>query len=214
MRLARCSFKRALELEPDHSEAWYGIGLTIRFSDSAQALDMFRESIRTDESHGAAHRELGHMLWRTGELMAAEQHVRRALELGPGDAWAHNYLGHLLVGREALDEATSEFRKAIALSPTPFFHTSLGDALAKQGDLVEAEQAYKDALALDTNNALSNLRYGQLLKRRQRLSRATRYLRRALHANPSDRRPQLALGEIATVQTNVPDLDSTPSSHD
>jgi tetratricopeptide (TPR) repeat protein len=199
--LARQSFAKAADLDPSDSEAWYGFGLTFSSSDPDKALELFRRAVQVNPSESAAHREIGHMQWRKGQLEAAVMSIRVALEINENDAWAHDYLGHLLMLSDSIAGAEQEFRRAIALWPDlPWFHCNLGDALARQHRMKEAEASYRTALSLDTNNAIANLRYGQLLKETGRPRKAKMYLQRALRADPLDSRAETALADIASIQ--------------
>jgi tetratricopeptide (TPR) repeat protein len=194
---ARVYFERATILEPGNAEAWYGLGLSYSFLDKDKAVEAFRKAIAADPNEASAHRELGHMLWRRGELAAAKESILVALSLNDEDPWAHNYLGNLLSvdGRHA--EAEQEFRRAVDLwSEVPLFVCNLGDALAKQGRMSEAERAYAHALTLDVNNYIANLRYGQILEERGFLEKATVYIERALKSKPSDHRARATLARI------------------
>lgn len=190
-------FKRAAEFDPDDSEAWYGVGLMLRFVDRGKAIDSFRRAVASDPTNAPAHREFGHMLWRGGQLDSAEESIRTALRLNDTDPWAHHYLGHILLRTDREREAEAEFRKAVALWPDlPLFYCNLGDALARQNRMSEAEENYKHALSMDTRNALANLRMGQLYKERGQFARARMYLERALNSDPSDRRAKEALAAL------------------
>jgi hypothetical protein len=65
--------------------------------------------------------------------------------------------------------------------------------------LPEAEASYRSALAIDVNDYLVNLRYGQFLESRGRLTKATIYLERALASDPGNSRALALLERIRTV---------------
>ncbi|HEY7474998.1 MAG TPA: S-layer homology domain-containing protein, partial [Vicinamibacterales bacterium] len=50
---------------------------------------------------------------------AAEEHARRAVELGPNDAESHAALGAVLEAQERYREAAAEFGRAAAIDPRP-----------------------------------------------------------------------------------------------
>jgi tetratricopeptide (TPR) repeat protein len=194
---ARRAFERSLSLDPSNAEAWYGLGDTYTFVDDLKAIELFARATLEDPSHVAAHRERGHMLWRNGELEAAEQSIRAALGLNEDDPWAHDYLGHIFSSSGQTEDAKREFLRAVNLrTDVPIFHCNLGDALAQLGDFSAAEAEYIAALALDVNNYLSNLRYGQLLAERGYLKKSAMYLKRALESKPDDRRARQALERV------------------
>lgn len=198
---ARQSFERATILDPTDSEAWYGLGLMYSFVDDERAIHLFRKALETDRDNNAAHRELGHMLWRRGDSASAEEHIRAALRLDGRDAWAHDYLGVVLRWTDRDAQAEQEFRAAVDLWPDlPLFHCHLGDALIRLGRISEGEQSYKTALSLDVSNYLANLRMGQLLKDRGKFAQARTYIERALQADPSNREAKEALANFPPEQ--------------
>lgn len=194
---ARQAFQRATVVDPEESDAWFGLGVLERYRDREQAIALLRKAIDLNPENGAALRELGHMLWRNGDLAAAEEHIRVAIRLNADDAWAHDYLGSILRWTDRDEEAEAEFRTAIELWPDqPLFHCNLGEILIRLGREREGERSFKDALALDTSYYLANLRMGQLLRDQGRSAAARLYLERALRSDPSDRRAREALATL------------------
>lgn len=194
---ARECFERATMLDPDESEGWFGLGLMCRFVDHDRSIQLFRKAIEADPANGAALRELGHMLWRSGDATSAEPHLRAALALDGQDAWARDYLGVVLDGTGREEQAEQEFRAAIALWPDlPLFYCHLGDVLIRLGRIAEGEHSYARALSLDVSNYLANLRMGQLLKEQGKIAHARTYIERALQADPSNREAQEALTNL------------------
>jgi tetratricopeptide (TPR) repeat protein len=197
---ARRAYERSTALDPTNSEAWYGLGVTHRFHDDKKALAMFERAIAEDDDDAAAHRELGHTLWRTGDFHRAGESLRKALRLNEQDAVAHDYLGNVLMMADREPDmlaAEREFRRAVALSPdSPLSYRHLGAALMRQRRLDDAEECYAKALGLDVSNYLPNLRMGQLLIEKGRLTTATKYLRRVLDLKPDEHRAIESLEKI------------------
>jgi Flp pilus assembly protein TadD len=195
---ARHTFEQATELAPTSAEAWYGAGLTVRDVDPTSAMELFRRALEVDPNEAAAHRELGYLLWLSGQYDEAERQLRAALALDEQNPWGHEYLGSLLLSLDRAGEAEREFRMAIALWPeVPLFYCDLGDSLARQNRLTEADVAYKHSLAANVNDYVANLRYGQLLMHTGRLRDAQRYLTRALATKPGDERASKSLEALA-----------------
>jgi len=194
---ARDAFETAARLDASDSEAWYGLGLTYRFEDTAKATELFRRSVNADSQHVAAHRELGHMYWRAGDLRLAEKSVRTAISLDPRDAWAHYYLGQILLSLGDPSQAQPEFEVAIKMLPdVALLYCGLGDALARRDLMQAAEMTYAKALILDVGGYLANLRYGQILAEKGLLTKALTYAERALKARPTDHRAQELIARL------------------
>ena len=194
---ARANFERVLAVEPGNDEAWFGLGLSLRFEDHERAMSCFRRAIEIDPRCSAAHRELGFRLWRKELLEEAEQSLKTAIELDPSDAWAHSYLGRVYVSLQRFDDAEREFlRAADAWPERSFFHCELGELYERTGRMREAETAFLTALSRESHDAHGNLKFGEFLRRQGRLEKAAAYLRRAVAADPTDDRPRKMLRDM------------------
>ena len=152
-----------------------------------------------DPSCAGAHRELGWtLLWDRGAYQEAEEHLRKAIQLEPGNGWAHVYLGTLLGIRADAEAALAEFRLAAEIHPkwtVPLW--SMGDIYeCVYEDFDSAQAHYERALQLDPEDgeALKNL--GRLFKKRGRFDLARECLDRALLLDPDDERVRKLLREI------------------
>jgi tetratricopeptide (TPR) repeat protein len=126
------------------------------------------------------HLALGRACYRAGDLVGAEAHFDRALDLQPQNLWAHCYKGRCAHqgGRHA--DAVSAFTACVALAPDRAwcFHNR---GLAHEG-LGQSERALRDydhALRLDPALAAAALNRGVLHYRAGRYPEALADLRRA-----------------------------------
>jgi tetratricopeptide (TPR) repeat protein len=101
--------------------------------------------------HGQAfqHMERGQHLERLGRLDEAMTEFKRAIEADPSIAAAHNALGHHYHRKGLLTRAVDEFHTASLLSRDypSCFH--LGRALSDLKRYTEAEEAFRQCLAID-----------------------------------------------------------------
>jgi protein O-GlcNAc transferase len=89
-----------------------------------------------------------------GKIDEAEQAAKRALELDADNADAWDLLGLVLQQQNKLPDAAGCHLKAVALNAQkPAYHANLGDAVLKQGHAERALDAYRNALALNPNDA-------------------------------------------------------------
>ena len=97
-----------------------------------------------------AARALGRCAWHTGDLRAAERHLRTATSVGEPDErdGALNDLGELLFSQDRLAEAREVFCAVGSSSVEERFRADagLGDLLCRLGRFEEAEDAYRRAL--------------------------------------------------------------------
>ena len=97
---------------------------------------------------------LGAVYLDLGRHDAAEQVLRKALQLNPADPWGYNALADLFLtaGRQ-LPEALSLARKLVERAPTASHHFLLARACAANGDRAAALAAVRRAIELDPDRA-------------------------------------------------------------
>jgi predicted TPR repeat methyltransferase len=92
-----------------------------------------------------------------GDRAAAEQLIRRAIELQPDEAGPWNNLGNVLRQLQRLDEAVAAYERCLALAPDSAHaasaHCNLGVIERKRGRPAAAEAALRKALTLDPDLA-------------------------------------------------------------
>ncbi len=144
---AVASFERALELEPELREGYYGLGLALKAQSAAlqktrpaappspandlysnaraamergdvpAARDQLVEALRVDDRNADAHNLLGFILGQQGNLPEALAHLERATALQPFSADAHYNLGVALWYNAAKDRALTELKQSAVLDP-------------------------------------------------------------------------------------------------
>jgi tetratricopeptide (TPR) repeat protein len=172
--------RRAIRIDPNYEEAYYNLGVVLKFDRPSEAETMFRKALELDPDFAAAHRELGFVLMARGTSAEAGKHLRRALELSPRDAWARIYLGNYLWASSKADDALVEFRAAAHLQPT------WAMALVCQGDVYEgvykdldrAQSLFEEALRLEPDCEMALWSMARLSRRRGQLDATKDYLGR------------------------------------
>jgi tetratricopeptide (TPR) repeat protein len=173
-----------------------------------QAMEKYRECIRTEPGHHAARMNLARLLHRTGSYAEALDQYRLALPearktvhhaavlVGTGEALQ-------AMGRtaEALDVLTRATRVDPGFAPA---WESLGGALASENRHAESERAFRRATELDPDDVelLTNLGFSLLLQRR--FDEAQEAFEQGLEHNPRHAR---ARNGLAAVLTEKGDLD-------
>ncbi len=150
------------------SKGFYQEGIASIETDRQKAYVSFQKSLQLDPDNKEAHYGLGHILAYQGKLPQAEVEFREALRIDPDYSEAHTYLGQIMASQGRWPEAIEEYRKALSnpLYPTPDlarFH--LGKALAQQGDLQGAMEAFEDAASVEPAHvppAALNLELGRV----------------------------------------------------
>jgi serine/threonine protein kinase/tetratricopeptide (TPR) repeat protein len=133
------------------------------------------------------HDDLGRSFLRSGNLLAAAQQFRRALDLEPQDFWANFDQGLCAYRLGQYDEAIAAFRACVTLAPRSAecrFNRALAYERTGRADL--AFHDYTQATELDPKLGEAFLNRGLLSYRAGRHEQAIADLRRALGC-PADR---------------------------
>jgi tetratricopeptide (TPR) repeat protein len=115
---AKAAYARALELQPDLSEASNDLGaLLAQDGNVPAAIERFRAALQATPDYPDALNNLGYALLLTGREQEARELYEKALKLQPDFPEALNNLG-LILGREGeLERAEPYFRKALQQKP-------------------------------------------------------------------------------------------------
>lgn len=156
-------FQQAIDLDPNYALAYAGLADAYRsmavgiemtpteFFPKAKAAA--NKAVEIDDALSDGHAALGMTLfWGEWDWKAAENQLRRALEINPNDANAHLFYAHLLsnTGRHA--EALAEIKRARELDPLfPFAGALEGLFLIHAGRADEALDRLKKTLEIAPN---------------------------------------------------------------
>ena len=143
--LAGCASKEHLK----RADGYYQEGVALLRADPQRAFVSFQRAVQENPEHRDAQYYLGHLYAQQGKLDLAEARFREVLRIDPEYSEAYTYLGQVLAQLDRWDEAIEAYRRALSnpLYVTPDlarFH--LGRALAHEGNMEGAIQAYEDAL--------------------------------------------------------------------
>jgi Flp pilus assembly protein TadD len=116
---AMVCYKKALELDPDHSEALCRTGILLgkvhgRYEEAAEAL---RRSIELAGPIAEAHHGLAICCHHIGDIQCAVEHLKTALSLDPLNSAIHNHLGIMFMKIGEEQRAEELFRRALELNP-------------------------------------------------------------------------------------------------
>ncbi|GEM_PF-417660 len=108
-------------------------------SNSARAIQMYRDYLEHRPRDGEIHRRLSTMLERIGDPTGAARHLDTAAVLDPGNAELHFDLGVLHRKLQNLDRAAASFERALESEPTLIeAHLHLAQIYEQQGRKREA----------------------------------------------------------------------------
>ena len=99
-------------------------------------------AIRLDPQDFRPYQALGSVQFRQQQLQSAEDHYKKAADLGSLAPWLRFRLGRIAQKKQQYDEAIRYFEAAIALNAkSPAFHIACGEACLQQSQLKEATAA-------------------------------------------------------------------------
>jgi spermidine synthase len=115
----------------------------------ARIIDLLAAALQWNGDSNAAHRMMGDLRARVGQLEEARQSYGQALQLQDDDALSRRGLGYVLLQQGRSEEAAAQLMLALKRMPADAAtHNYLGAALATQGRLPEAVRHFETALRL------------------------------------------------------------------
>jgi tetratricopeptide (TPR) repeat protein len=179
-------YEQAISLRDSYPEAYNNLANALRaLGKNEDALDHYQRALLLRENYPEVYNNMASILRDRGDFAEAEHAYRKAISLKPRYLDAYNNLAMLLVQRERDDEALRVLGRALEIDAK---HVSTLITVArtqlKQGNYVEAEQAWRLALKEDLNNAEVHAILGQVLDETDRLTEALESYETALTLRP------------------------------
>jgi Flp pilus assembly protein TadD len=199
-------YQRLLEQQPQHAEAYHGLGVVASQSGQhAKAVALLRHAVALRPEVASLHHDLGTALLRQGEVNAAGESYRLALRLQPNNAEAHNSLGNVLHLQGHLAAARLQYQEAIRLQPDCLkAHNNLGLLLKQQGHLAAARAQFDRALQLAPQVAEMHHNLGLVCVAQEDLPAATAAFVAALRLRPRYAEAYNSLGSVLQAQGDLP----------
>ncbi|HTS28547.1 MAG TPA: tetratricopeptide repeat protein [Bryobacteraceae bacterium] len=148
---AAAQWKKAVELDPEFSEAHGNLGVQYaRLDRPADAIEEFRKAVALDPYTPHHQSNLAVALAQSGRLDEAETWARRAVRLEPANPGGHYVLGCVLAARSStIAEGIHELR--IAAARIPRVHRFLAEIYHAQGNEALAAAERKQLLDAGTS---------------------------------------------------------------
>jgi len=157
-----------------------------RAGDHLRAAALAEEALASGLEHPLVLNVAALKLEREARAPEAEQLLKRAVEIAPGDISSRNALALLyLTQLEQPREALGHIEVLLALDPSlPYAHASRGNALLALGAVREAEASFKRALELDPRQAVALAGLAHIASRRGAYREARKRAEEALQLLP------------------------------
>ena len=155
------SFKNALSLNPNYSEAHYNLGVVYQKThQNNQALDCYQKAISLQQAYPAAHNNSGIIYLEKEQIESAIKSFEWATAYSPNYSQAYNNLGSSFQKINQFEKAKIQFEKAISIDPNyaqAYENLGIICEIINQPD--EALSNFKKAITIDPNltNSYRNL---------------------------------------------------------
>jgi tetratricopeptide (TPR) repeat protein/SAM-dependent methyltransferase len=193
---AEDSYRRILDLAPDHANALHRLGL-LRHQQgrSEEAVTLISRAIGRDGTVAEFHYDLGVVLEATKRLEEAAEQYRQATVLNPSHADAYLKLANVLLAGNRLDEAESACRRAVTLAPHgSHAKYALGATLARARRFNEAIATLDHVVRVMPSHAAAHAELGAACVAVGDLDRGARHCYRSLQLDPRNHQAAVHLG--------------------
>ena len=149
LRMARQEGARAIELDPNSSEAWATLAMvsSVFDHDWPAAQRGFRKALELNPSDARAHLQFGMGLLTRARFSEALAHLEQARALDPLSFAATNYVSVGLYCAGHYDESIAAARSALSSNPDfAAAHVAIGRGLALKGDYAGALSEFARAI--------------------------------------------------------------------
>jgi tetratricopeptide (TPR) repeat protein len=107
-----------------------------------EAIRAYTDALGASPDSPFIYRELGIVEHQRGDLAAALEHLRRAVELDPADAESFEQIGDILEAQNDLEGAASAYARASTIDPSPALTRKI-DAIRARADLARLPEEYR-----------------------------------------------------------------------
>ena len=149
------SYKKALEIKPDHAEAYYNMGIALKNKgDLEAAINSYKKALEIKPDYVEAYFNIGNILKSKSDLEAAIDSYKKALEIKPDHAEAYYNMGIALKDTGDLEAAIDSYKKVLEIKPDYVeVYNNMGIAFTDKGDLEAAIDIYKKVLEIKPDYA-------------------------------------------------------------
>jgi tetratricopeptide (TPR) repeat protein len=203
---------------------WLAIALA-RQGRLAEALPYFEAALQQEPENGRWHFEYAVALRDTAQWAVAEEHFRRAVALNCETPRAHCEVARLLLKRQDYTGAQSHAQQARRLAPYDEQINIMSGKIAeeyslfrrveeelayavmlvKEGAVIEARQAFEQALVLGPNSLMVRREYSKFLQAQSDMKQAEEVMAGGLRIAPQDE--EIKAFYISVVKAHASNLE-------
>lgn len=148
-------YARGLESAPDNLTVRDNLANALMDANQpGRAIPLYLEVLRRNPRFWRSNYNLGYAYYKAGNFAGAEEYLKRAIQIDPGDSDEYIYLALTQLQLTKLREAGESARLAISLNPhARGYHSIAGLIYDRQGDLTRAAEEFKAEIAEHPDNA-------------------------------------------------------------
>lgn len=141
------AFQKMIALAPQEYRAYYKLGRSfLKAGNIDAAINAFQKYLSFDTKNSDVCGELGLLMIKQKQFHEAEQWLRTALEINPGNILARHNLGILLLQTNHKEQALALLQETEKTFPNPFVYNTLGVLHASEKKYVEAQCYFEKGL--------------------------------------------------------------------
>ncbi|MCK4641185.1 MAG: tetratricopeptide repeat protein [Candidatus Marinimicrobia bacterium] len=159
---AKSFYLRAIELNPDFSDAYNNLGLVYDKQENySDAIKCYNKAIEINPNYSYPYNNLGNVYSDQGNDYDAIKYYMKAIELNPNNSYLYNNLGLVYDNQENYADAIKCYNKAIEINPDfSNAYYNLGVVYGKQGNYDDEINSYKKAIELNPELSVAYLNLG------------------------------------------------------
>lgn len=149
----------------EEAEGWFQHGLEVEENGGSpdEARQAYQRAVELNPDAAGAWLNLGTLLYRDGDLRAAEKHYRRASEIAPAYALAHFNLGNVCEELDRPNDAIQAYEEALRHEAGyADAHYNLALVYERQGEPMRAAKHWRAYLILDPKSPWAGIARQQL----------------------------------------------------
>jgi len=184
LRAATELFKKVVELEPKHKDAWNNLGRSyLALGKYDDAVASFNKQIEINPFDEFAYNNLGLAYQSQQKYDPAIAAYKKQLEVNPLDQFAHGNLGSLYLEQKNYADSVPELERAVQITPqNPALEANLGRAYLNVSQPDKALEAFDKAVELAPAPGIWNNVAYELSTHRTHLDKALTYAESAISA--------------------------------
>ena len=179
------AYQEAIQLS-NSAKAYYN--LAILYDEGGQrerAIEAYRQTVQIRPNYPEAHYNLGIIYQQQGQILQAVEAYQKAIDLRPNFPEAYRNLAIAHSDRRQYQQAIEVLREAIRRTPDDFsLHHNLGSSYLSLGKRDSARAAFRRGVDLGSDNAITYLALGSLLREEELLSEARQVYKMIIEINP------------------------------